>query len=939
MYHHRHSHLDLPAIPEAEEADSVVGVVSPTETIPDDDNYYNGTEQQVEGEEDDVHDDDDDGDCNDIVGYGYNSGEENSLDDDASKTESLANNSCTFSLDNVGFDDESSVMGSVAGSHSIAGANNTLANKSGGSGDECGLPSLGNVSDGNSSLFQTPPLRERYSSSSKSEQEQKLHRETCRTLGLPYNEDWLLDTNCSSSSSDVGSGSFLGSISASSGSADEVMERKQKIDKLWPWPTAKRTKKKDIVEEIGLSFDEESNKMSNSTGSSKSRTANSSSTSSSKMEASIAKISEAKSICTKNVKVAWTTLNERIQPVYDKAQSKQSPSRHLQEVDLSSIESNEQLPNLQSEINKRPSYIQQCFQPAMWANRYYESTFRTKMVVGASIILVLLCIIIVPTTIGTSHPKEVTSSSWTNGNHHVTASTSHSIPSDDKMTITAVASNSVVTATIPTETSTVVTPIIAVTKPTEATTGVVTTSTGSSLVVPIVIPTTSPVSSDLDLGETPNITTISSTTNATNSSNNNSVTNVTNNSNTNSVSNSTNNSTTNSTTITTPSCVDMGGKFTNSLGKRRTCYWLSVRAAGEVHSTILDAECGGGNAKPSELGLSCQQTCRGYNGCSTSQQSGGYQGTNSTKISINSTATSNGESGDGNSTSLSATNSSNSFAVDNSAAVNNGGENNAKSGQQGNLTSPATNSSIIGEVNADDEYVATRRYFVDTRGQARQCSFLNIRNHNRRAKRRNENCVVDSIRSTCPKYCSDYFTNNNSTEVVEGSEGNGTKNNSGNGTIVKEAALQQGTSVIEAKEDMKELGDTMTALSAIRVDAGTNDVDKSSIELVQAKEEAEQDAEDTKQQVVGVEDVVEGDTSFATVLLPCVDNAGYYLNHHGRAVQCSWLIDGHDPTNESRRIHNCGYGGGSDKDETNDVLPVATDLGKMCRNTCGTCGM
>ncbi len=875
MYHHRHPRPDLPAIPEAEEAESVVGVFSPTETIPDDDNYYYGTEQKVEGEDDGVD------------------------DDDASKAESMANNSCTFSLENVGLDDESSIAGSVGGSLSIVGANNIVIDRSRGSGDGCELlSSVGTKSDGNSSLFQTPTSHERFSlDAGKSKEEHKLHRETCRTLGLPYNEDWL-DTSYSSSSSDVGSGSFLGSISASSGSADEMEQRKRKIDKLWPWPTAaKRSPKKNIVEEIGLPFDEESNKNSSSSSFSKSSNVNSNSTSSSKFEASIAKISEAKSICSKNVKDAWSAFNEQMENVYGKAQLKQNSTHHLREVDLGAIESNVRLQDPDTDC-RRPSYVRQFFQPAMWLNRYNESNFRTKMVFGASIIVIFLCIIVVPTTIGASRSNDdVASSSW--NDYPVTSATSHSIPSDNQMTITAVAPNSLVTATIPTETSTVVTPVVSGTKPTESNTvaanSVVTSSTEYISVAPIVIPTASPVHENINLVVPSN-------------------------------------STTNSTTNTASPCIDMDGKFTNSNGKRRTCYWLSVRAAGEVHSTILDDECGGasngsqissgveGLLKPSELGLSCRKTCRGYNGCLTSQTSGEDGGdnshvTNSTTNSVaNSTATSNGESGHNSTTA--ATNSSNSSTVDDSVEYDIEGGNSVKS-VQGNSTSAATNSSKSSTVKegngteADEvETSHSLPYFIDKHGQVRQCSFLNIRNHNRRSKRRNDNCVMETIRLTCPTYCSDFFTDTNT--AVAGS----TRIGGGKAT---EPAQQQGTAMTEATQDL-----VMTALSA------RNNDDNSSSE---AKEEKGEDQDEGQPEQVLVE--VDKDT---ITTASCLDNAGYYLNHHGRAVQCSWLIDGRDPTNESRRINNCGYGdAGSDSDGSKNQLPAVTDLGKMCKKTCGTC--
>jgi hypothetical protein len=345
----------------------------------------------------------------------------------------------------------------------------------------------------------------------------------------------------------------------------------------------------------------------------------------------------------------------------------------------------------------------------------------------------------------------------------------------------------------------------------------------------------------------------------------------------------------------------MDGKFFNSLGKRRTCYWLSVRAAGELHSTTLDAECGGNGVKPSELGLNCQETCRGYNDCNDESKA-----TNSTNSFANSTAVSNGVSGQSNTT-----------TVD------------------------------VADDDDDIETSQTLQSFIDTRGQVRDCSFLNIRNYNQRAIRRKDNCVREDIRSTCPMYCSDYLTDKNSTSTaaVDGSQsvvaGSNIRDAAGGGPrggtselvdeeVNKKSSAtevhKKSSAMEEAEKDSKDLDDAMTALSALRIDAGMKD-DTSTIDT-----EGEKKAEDTKELVVDEKEEVDND---AIPTSSCIDNTGHYLNHHGRAVQCSWLIDSRDPTDESRRIHNCGYG---DISNSNSDLPTATELGKMCRNTCGTCG-
>lgn len=871
MYHHRHPHPDLPAIPEEADGSSVVDSVfdpfSPTETIHDSDG--------VDGDNNDVATDDEEQDKN------SNNDEEEGSVDDASKAESIAN-SCAFSLDNVGFDEESSIAGSIAG-HSIVGTN------VGRSGDSSGL-SLGNSSV--NSLFHTPPLR--YSVDSKCKQEQMLHRETCRTLGLPYNEDWL-DTN-SSSSSDVGSGSFLGSISASSGSTDEL-DRTRKIDKIWPWPTAKRKMMKNIAEDDVSMAEEMSDRITNST-------------SSSKLEVSMTKISGVKSACTNNMKGAWTAINDRIENAYDKTCSKQN-SNHHQDVDPGIIESNVEASRLETHTSMRPSYIQQIFHPSMWANLYNESNLRTKIAIGTSMMFVLLCIIIIPsTTIGKSQSSEVTSSSgWVHDNP-VIPTTPNSL-TNGKTNITAVPSNSVETPTLPTESITVGTPAVA-TNPTEsstvATTSIVTIPSGFTSIAASVIPTVS-----------------HATVNP-------------------------NNVGTSNNTDGTSSCTDMIGKFTNSKGKQRTCHWLSVRAAGSLYSAILDIECGGGEGseetagdgqlmKPSELGSSCQHTCRSYNGCGGFEEGVGeiYLETNRSEYSTNLTnssavggdafvvetnSTLSNESGKENAGS-SPMKSTNSSAIDDDGVVieTNSTVSNGETGQDNTTTSLAINSSNSSAAKDDnntddDDYNDEGREsshslpsFIDTRGKERLCSFLDIRNRKQRSRRRNANCVNEVVRSTCPNSCSIYFTDNMTAIFNVSQEVAGSYSGGGYETA------QQDSAMIDAEESLSELGDAMTSLSALRVDTGKNDNDTLSIEAVEGVEE----------------NAVEED-----VITPsCLDNPGYYLNHRGRAVQCSWLIDGRDPTHESRRINNCGYGG--DANGKNELLPEASDLGKMCKNTCGTC--
>ena len=60
----------------------------------------------------------------------------------------------------------------------------------------------------------------------------------------------------------------------------------------------------------------------------------------------------------------------------------------------------------------------------------------------------------------------------------------------------------------------------------------------------------------------------------------------------------------------------------------------------------------------------------------------------------------------------------------------------------------------------------------------------------------------------------------------------------------------------------------------------------------------------------------------------CFDGDGYYLNELDHPYKCEWLVDKNDPLDDSRKIKNCGITNG---------YPNPTDLGIMCKATCGNC--
>ena len=57
----------------------------------------------------------------------------------------------------------------------------------------------------------------------------------------------------------------------------------------------------------------------------------------------------------------------------------------------------------------------------------------------------------------------------------------------------------------------------------------------------------------------------------------------------------------------------------------------------------------------------------------------------------------------------------------------------------------------------------------------------------------------------------------------------------------------------------------------------------------------------------------------------CFDTDGYFLDSNSTVRQCDWLNTNLDPLDETRKIYNCGY------------LKEPTDLGRMCKLSCGMC--
>ena len=705
MYH-RQPHPDLPAIPE----ETLTPNSSTRDSPVDDDNT--------------PHEEIEDG-----------------ILDDSSNAESYAN-SYAFTLDNVGFDEENSLVGSVVGS--VIGTNANFGN---------GSPKA--------SVVHTPPSQ--YSPGRISKHERKLHRETCRTLGLPYSEDTLDSSPSSGSeSTSLGKSSILGSISVSSGSnpgSTDELDRKRKIDKLWPWPGKSNSNSPTTVP---------LDKMNSTSG--KDDEAKEAS-----KKLSLAKFSETTAAYTNRMKVAMAAFNERIEQAYER--SKQTTQPTQKEDDKSNQEKKSDATSVISS-SKRPRIG--------LISSYKEANPMTKITVGTTILLMLVCIIVILSTVTVSKSRDQ-KDSW----NEPDVTTHHDIGgSDDWFGLNMDSSED-----------------------TAAESGIegVDDETESPTSSPSYVPTSSPMNANVVL---PN-------------------------------------------TDFEYLCSDKEGKFRNSRGKRRNCSWLVVHTPDALYSDRLDLEClgspGGEVDGPSELALNCPYTCRAYNGCLKMFPSvTGGSTTEKVKSAPKVQAAPSEEVQDtpGNSESSSLMTNFPTYSPRTD-------EPSLEPSASPVVAEVSTNPPTVEEmVNYDPPPT-----FLDIRGIERECWWLDIRNQNQRLNRRNANCIKLEVQMACPGSCADYITN---MAVASGQ--------------VPASTRVGGTHISQAS--------TFEALLR---------------------------------------------TKNGYVEENCVDKEGYYLNNEGIPQECSWLTDSLDPTDESRRISNCGYPGSD--------FPEPTDLGKMCIQTCGLCGL
>mmetsp|Transcript_14261 Transcript_14261/g.25962 ORF Transcript_14261/g.25962 Transcript_14261/m.25962 type:complete len:444 (+) Transcript_14261:169-1500(+) len=330
------------------------------------------------------------------------------------------------------------------------------------------------------------------------------------------------------------------------------------------------------------------------------------------------------------------------------------------------------------------------------------------------------------------------------------------------------------------------------------------------------------------------------------------------------------------------SCGDSEGRFENTRGRSRECHWLTKNNGDAIYSDRLDTECGLVETS-SELGMNCRYACRAYNECLLLPGRGGEEGdaVGGTKEErVQPTLETNSPTG----------------TLTKNAPTTKPTRTPTTKPTPAPTPEPTISPAMVATPQPTEEETTINTNnlptFTDTRGRERQCWWLDIRNYNQRQVRRDVNCIKGGVQATCPSSCVDYTVSGTmvmNSQVLGQVEG---------GSLMVEELVYGGN---DEDDDTADVAVTAPAPQQQLRTSGNN---SPSIIEMHHHDPLPQDM--------------------------CYDGNGYYLNNHGQPQQCSWLINNSDdPTDETRRIQNCGY--------RNSEYPEGTDLGRMCKNTCGTC--
>ena len=343
---------------------------------------------------------------------------------DQSDAESFTNNSINsyaFTLDNVGFDEENSLVGSSSllvdsmdvGANQSSNQSSTF-NTSG----EGGLLGVSSSMNSVTQEVHTPPSfqQEQHhttASECRISKRERVHRETCRTLGLPFSSPESSPSSSSSKSSKstthytLGSSnsSILGSISVSScsqatttdDSISASLSKKSKIDKMWPWPSKKKTSIEENADEI-VPLDTITNNDNDEIENSPKKSS----------------VSEAISTYTSKFKDAISSFNERIEYAYQKSKAATSNSESkgdVEDLNMSGDTKQSSTQDINNNDNDHsPNQMKRTiqnllpinrFQQAAWIDKYRNANPMIKLCgLGFILFTLLLIVIIVVASVG-----------------------------------------------------------------------------------------------------------------------------------------------------------------------------------------------------------------------------------------------------------------------------------------------------------------------------------------------------------------------------------------------------------------------------------------------------------------------------------------------------------------------------------------------------------
>ena len=305
-----------------------------------------------------------------------------------------------------------------------------------------------------------------------------------------------------------------------------------------------------------------------------------------------------------------------------------------------------------------------------------------------------------------------------------------------------------------------------------------------------------------------------------------------------------------------------------------------LRTCSWLKTKHLERECGGHGKEPSDLGLNCKLSCSEYNSCIMEI--------------IEETETP---------TTTPTTKPTN--------KRRNKKKNKTNDPEDISTTTTSTATTVI----EDDGEV----YFIDTNDKLRPCSWLDIRNPAVKAKRRDENCPKEAVQALCPVPCLDYVkfdapttvaATETTTMAVEYEE-----------IHFSDSSGQQRTcswlDVRNSRQRTKRRDENCAKITVqIICPESCVDYEDYSIPVTVNKQKRSDDTGLNASEYVRIHDVVPQDE--------CFDRTGYFLNDIGHPVECSWLNENEKEV-EMRKDRNCGG------------LNNATDLGVMCKHSCGTC--